>query len=462
MTLCVAWRDPIQSGGKLCLAADSSVTINGTVMAYGGIKVVTIPVRYRWAGSHDIWERYYGMAFAGDIASALSLKEMLTDLLGHIHGVSPPGTFGFEDILRVVKGAVKVFWSERKRILGQNEDVDFFLAGYCPQMGRYRIARFCVDFLSERTECTEIFAHDREDCEAIGVPDAVARFRSLFDLSRSAPPCRVHFAAIRRLRDVIEEKVSKFVAGAIQYGDFRGENFFTYATSMLVQDGYSLQLKSYTAGTDASAVENIAGSNGPFVFRPTILPFQEDIVAFETRHFWDDNGNGTPCDETVSLVPHSRKWSDVFSSESGFLRHLFPVGTMFDHIGSSAVDGMPSTGVVDILVGVRATPTERPAPFNLRGLHYGYIGAVDNDPRRVVFRKRTEIRIDLLVTEYRGTYWNSAIDLRNYLARNQAEAKKFARAKGKILNQHANTLVAYNERKRPLFSRMMACQQLPE
>ena len=204
-------------------------------------------------------------------------------------------------------------------MLRQEEDVDFFFAGFCPQRRRVRIAKFWVDFDAERTLCEEIFTDDKEGCEAVGIPDAVDRFRQLFQLSCSAPPCRVHFAAIRRLKDVIDEGVSPHVTGAIQYGEFEDENFRTFATSMLSLEDDRLRLVTYTAGTDTKHFEAIAGYRGPFVLPPKIAPFNDDIAAFESDHFWNEDGSGTPLDGLVRLEPFSDQWASDFAEEAGYL-----------------------------------------------------------------------------------------------------------------------------------------------
>ncbi len=214
-------------------------------MPFGGIKVAEVPVHYVWhddQGPHH-WQHTYGLAYAGDVLSAFLLKELVSDALRHLEGLRRPGDFGFDDLKAIVASAQRHFAGDMLRHLGENENLDFFFAGFCPKTQRVRVAKFYVDLGTERTESKEIFIHDGVDCETVGIESAAARFRQLFQLNLSAPPCRVHFAAMRRLRDVITEAISPHVAGAIQYGEFDpAGNFTTSATAMLRMGEYGLEM----------------------------------------------------------------------------------------------------------------------------------------------------------------------------------------------------------------------------
>ena len=60
--------------------------------------------------------------------------------------------------------------------------------------------------------------------------------------------------------------------------------------------------------------------------------------------------------EEVSLVPYQSRWADDFLLERNRLQKRFPAFQAVEHIGSTAIPGMPAKPVIDILAGVASMP----------------------------------------------------------------------------------------------------------
>src|SRR5437879_4310391 len=96
-------------------------------------------------------------------------------------------------------------------------EVSFFFGGVCPATRQLRVAKFYVDFDSETPVYKEILEGGGVQYDTLGHPAAERRFRQLFELNLSAPPCRVHFAVRRRLREILRDPRFRFVDGAVQH-----------------------------------------------------------------------------------------------------------------------------------------------------------------------------------------------------------------------------------------------------
>lgn len=57
--------------------------------------------------------------------------------------------------------------------------------------------------------------------------------------------------------------------------------------------------------------------------------------------------------DEVALVAHDPGWAQLFEAERGRLLALFPQQLLgVEHVGSTAIDGMPAKPVIDVLAGV--------------------------------------------------------------------------------------------------------------
>lgn len=74
-----------------------------------------------------------------------------------------------------------------------------------------------------------------------------------------------------------------------------------------------------------------------------------------------DNHVARALAEPVDLVPYDPDWSGLFDEEAARLRRLLPPDTLgrIEHIGSTAVPGLPAKPIVDMLVEVPDLQTVR-------------------------------------------------------------------------------------------------------
>jgi GrpB-like predicted nucleotidyltransferase (UPF0157 family) len=81
-----------------------------------------------------------------------------------------------------------------------------------------------------------------------------------------------------------------------------------------------------------------------------------------------------PIDEAVRIVPYDPRWPARFEEERAALAATLgeAVAGGIHHVGSTAVRGLESKPIIDILVGVRGLDESRPCLRELSGLGYLY------------------------------------------------------------------------------------------
>jgi GrpB-like predicted nucleotidyltransferase (UPF0157 family) len=465
MSLCVAWKYEDRSGSRVYFASDSCVVVGKKVMPYGGIKVLKVPVCITSAvdakteRAEDFLRVNYGMAFVGVYFSAFLLKELISEVLSHLQFPGSREAVSFELICQLVARFHTHFYNQiRDYGLPAHEALDFFLGGYCPQSRRIRVAKFMVDRKEGQSRPVEILQGAGFHYETIGVEDGQKRFHTLMDLNLSAPHCRTHFAAFRRLWDVIRDKEIRCVKGAVQYGSFEGDSFELVGAFSIAREGESLKPRTFVRGTDMEQVHNPLGLGELHVGYSYGNPFEEDIQNFDTtRAFWSVDGKTHHVvDEQITILPNDARWSEWFKNECEFLRmEGIPDALTIEHVGSTAVPGVAAIPCVDMVVGVNALPEVQRSPFNIEQHGYEYLGDRLIAGQRC-YRKRGDRWFNLHVVQHGGDFWNQAISLRDYLRGHPDEAEAFGREKVRILNQGSWTLVRYLNKRANYLNQLLA------
>jgi GrpB-like predicted nucleotidyltransferase (UPF0157 family) len=155
---------------------------------------------------------------------------------------------------------------------------------------------------------------------------------------------------------------------------------------------------------------------------------------------------------TGLFIPYDPEWPEQFEEEADALREaLGPVVIEVEHIGSTAVPGLPAKPTVDIAVGVGAlddVDDEKIAA--MEELDYVFRGEA-GVPGRRYFRKGEAYPRDFHVSivEWGGTLWNDYLLLRDYLRSHPHEGAAYVDAK-RAAEQIVGTddPIAYWEHKR--------------
>ncbi|MBI4941269.1 MAG: GrpB family protein [Actinobacteria bacterium] len=158
------------------------------------------------------------------------------------------------------------------------------------------------------------------------------------------------------------------------------------------------------------------------------------------------------------VVPYDPAWATAFADEAALLgAALAGVPHRVEHIGSTAVPGLPAKPVVDVMVGLPddGTLDERFDDVRAALEHLAYVWdprAHADDPGRHVFRKGpgdpAELRSHHLHLTVEGSgYWRRILAFRDRLRADPAAAAEYAAVKLRLLATCGGDTRAYTRGK---------------
>ena len=152
-------------------------------------------------------------------------------------------------------------------------------------------------------------------------------------------------------------------------------------------------------------------------------------------------------DEKIHIEEHNPEWIMEYEYEKRQLCETLGDAVLgIEHIGSTSIPGIWAKPIVDILIGVKSLPIDRYLINKVIELGYEYFGE-SGVSGRFYFRKRFPKGFNVHITQIGNEIWNNNILLRNFLRRNENEAKKYSELKQNIISQGVNTLLEYSDRK---------------
>lgn len=154
--------------------------------------------------------------------------------------------------------------------------------------------------------------------------------------------------------------------------------------------------------------------------------------------------------ERVVLSAHDACWSALFEAERQRLLQAFP-DTFHDiqHIGSTAVPGMPAKPIIDLLAGVTSLDQVDALQQRLQGM--GYCSAPGGEQfleRRWLLRHHCGRRTHHLhLVVHQSEEWQQKIRFRDLLCRDANLAVQYAQLKGGLAYRFAADRDAYTDGK---------------
>lgn len=164
-----------------------------------------------------------------------------------------------------------------------------------------------------------------------------------------------------------------------------------------------------------------------------------------------DNGTDPtqPADAAIELVAHDPGWAAQFEAERALLEHaLAPwLAGRIEHIGSTAVPGLPAKPVLDQMAPVHSLTAARPAiaaAATLGYLYYPYKPEVMHWFCKPSPALRTH---HLHMVPAGSTVWHQRIRFRDALRASPALAAEYAALKAQLAARFRNDRDAYTEGK---------------
>jgi GrpB-like predicted nucleotidyltransferase (UPF0157 family) len=167
--------------------------------------------------------------------------------------------------------------------------------------------------------------------------------------------------------------------------------------------------------------------------------------------------NPERMDAFVKIEPYNTDWPTVFANERAVLsRVLGPwLAGPIEHVGSTAVPGLPAKPIVDIMAAVESLESSRPALAKLREVGYCY-APYKGDVMHWLCKPSPELRTHHLhLIPFNSELWLERLAFRDLLTANHALANDYAALKLRLAESHRQDRDGYTEAKGPFIQKVL-------
>ncbi len=149
----------------------------------------------------------------------------------------------------------------------------------------------------------------------------------------------------------------------------------------------------------------------------------------------------------VRLVAYTPEWRRIFEQEQAALQALLGARVLdIQHIGSTAIPGMPAKPIIDIAIAVTDFEKAKACIPLIESLGYEYRGEF-GIPRRHYFVKGDPRLFHIHMCEISSIEWHNVIIFRDYLSHHPEAAEQYAELKQELASRYPNDRQAYMEGK---------------
>ena len=171
---------------------------------------------------------------------------------------------------------------------------------------------------------------------------------------------------------------------------------------------------------------------------------------------------------TVKLVPHNPKWSGLFDEEKQLLKNTFGNTIItIEHIGSTAIPGIPAKPIIDMDIGVESLEIGRSMKEKFEKLGYEHRPFVPGHAKeelkwQELYVKGPESKRThhAHVTAYGNNYWENDLLFRDYLRKNSVRAKQYTELKAELAEKHADDRGVYTKNKEQFINETLEMARL--
>ena len=161
----------------------------------------------------------------------------------------------------------------------------------------------------------------------------------------------------------------------------------------------------------------------------------------------------------LRLAEYDTEWPERFRAEAERIRAALGLRvSSIQHVGSTAVPGLPGKPVLDIALAVPDEPTADACIAPLQSLGYAYRGPYGEDPRRRYYVRDVEGRrvsqIHLYILP--AVAWDEKLAFRDALRADPALAEAYAAEKRRVADAVGWDKGAYSVAKGPFVERVLA------
>ncbi len=157
---------------------------------------------------------------------------------------------------------------------------------------------------------------------------------------------------------------------------------------------------------------------------------------------------------TVKLASRHRAWRRLFLAERRALKRAFGKTILgIEHIGSTAIPGVPAKPIIDIAVGVTSLLVAKRMKRTFTRLGYEYRGKRGVSGREFFVRGPEERRTHYVhVVVYGGRQWQRLVGFRDALRTDRKAALRYTLLKRTLAKRFAQNRPAYTRGKAKLIA----------
>ncbi|HEX8360683.1 MAG TPA: GrpB family protein [Longimicrobium sp.] len=162
---------------------------------------------------------------------------------------------------------------------------------------------------------------------------------------------------------------------------------------------------------------------------------------------------------TLRLVEHDGGWAERFAAEAGRIGEALGAhAAAIEHVGSTAVPGLPGKPVLDVAIAVASEDDADACIAPLVALGYEYRGPYGDDPRRRYYVRDADgsrvAQIHLYVLPARA--WDEKLAFRDALRADPELARAYAEEKWRVADAVGWDKAAYSAAKGPFVEAVLA------
>lgn len=169
-------------------------------------------------------------------------------------------------------------------------------------------------------------------------------------------------------------------------------------------------------------------------------------------------GERRPVETPVEIVPYDEAWPARFKAERERLESLLArwLTGCVEHVGSTAVPGLPAKPVIDMMAPVHSLEASRPAIDAITGAGYAY-APYKPDVMHWFCKPSPQYRTHHLhLVPFESPLWVQRLAFREALRRNASLAAEYAELKRSLAQRYRYDREAYTQAKTPFVQRVLA------
>ena len=162
--------------------------------------------------------------------------------------------------------------------------------------------------------------------------------------------------------------------------------------------------------------------------------------------------------QPIEVVDYDQDWPRQYGEERERIgAAIGDVTLAIEHVGGTAVPGLPAKPVIDLMVGVEDIERAGPAVAGLINLGYEYIPELESQlPDRRYFRKGSPETHHVHMVPVSSDYWAEHLLFRDYLRSHPQAAEEYGKLKRGLAGRHRLDRDAYRAGKVPFIDTVVA------